>query len=633
MEIFFHKNLLANIDEALDKEWIDSDKEGNYASSTMVGMNTRKLHGLFVTSATPKQSPMVILSHLQEEIYIGNKQYPIYSVAYDDKPFLAGYEHQIAFQANPFPTFIYQTGKITVKKSVLFLSPKGYLLICYDITGVENENNRLVIRPYFAYRSIYAKTDRDNFDNTEFYFMEKQLRFLPSPDLPEVFIQYSGGQFINAPTWYHNFSYRDETDPINRKEDLLNPGFFEVSFKKDNTFLLGVSMQEEPDLNLAEQFQEEKEKRLNYKSPSKNKDQIVEYFFKQVNNFRKQVFNNTEAFVTDLIDKEFNLTLFCMITLRLIQSGIKKNVADEYYKCLQSIFAGRNLDEILMGVHPYIKVDAASPFFLTFFLYYYHLWFNQGSALRDSFKMITEIIDLIRKNKLQYYRIKRNKLVERIYKKSDQYPKDGYEIFFPIRQNFVLNVFWYNMLAMARHLSELNDLRLRRIKRWPKKIKHRFYNQYFKPFSMFKNSNFDSFKFILHPAIIYAVSLPHPILNEKDAQFLVKVLISQFLTKGGIKFPVQGARSDTVYFVSPLLLGEYLNAWQSLMKEKDFLVEFFNNIRKEIQNHLYKGIIGYIPNIFIAGNEQEKWVRGASGVATAEILYFLYKLAEILQSK
>jgi hypothetical protein len=80
-------------------------------------------------------------------------------------------------------------------------------------------------------------------------------------------------------------------------------------------------------------------------------------------------------------------------------------------------------------------------------------------------------------------------------------------------------------------------------------------------------------------------------------------------------------------------LGEYLNAWQLLMKEKDFLVQFFNNIRKEIQNHLYKGIIGYIPNIFIAGNEQEKWVRSASGVATAEILYFLYKLDEIHQSK
>jgi len=138
MDFFFQKSQLANIDEVLDKEWIESDNVGNYASSTMVGMNTRKLHGLFVAAATPKQSPRVILSHLQEEIYVGNKQYPIYSVAYEDEPFLAGYEHQIAFQADPFPTFIYQTGKITVKKSVLFLSPKGHLLICYDISGVEN---------------------------------------------------------------------------------------------------------------------------------------------------------------------------------------------------------------------------------------------------------------------------------------------------------------------------------------------------------------------------------------------------------------------------------------------------------------------------------------------------------------
>ncbi|WP_373763161.1 glycogen debranching enzyme N-terminal domain-containing protein, partial [Porphyromonas loveana] len=41
----FDKTLLANLDESLQREYIRTNRKGAYASSTIVGCNTRKYHG------------------------------------------------------------------------------------------------------------------------------------------------------------------------------------------------------------------------------------------------------------------------------------------------------------------------------------------------------------------------------------------------------------------------------------------------------------------------------------------------------------------------------------------------------------------------------------------------------------
>ena len=42
-----------NLEEAIQREWIITNGIGGYASSTIVGANTRKYHGLLVAPFTP----------------------------------------------------------------------------------------------------------------------------------------------------------------------------------------------------------------------------------------------------------------------------------------------------------------------------------------------------------------------------------------------------------------------------------------------------------------------------------------------------------------------------------------------------------------------------------------------------
>jgi len=65
------KKILTNIERSKKLEWIVTNGLGGYASSTVIGMNTRKYHGLFIGGDVENRK--VLLSKLEEEVFEGNK--------------------------------------------------------------------------------------------------------------------------------------------------------------------------------------------------------------------------------------------------------------------------------------------------------------------------------------------------------------------------------------------------------------------------------------------------------------------------------------------------------------------------------------------------------------------------------
>ncbi|MFB3889571.1 MAG: glycogen debranching enzyme N-terminal domain-containing protein, partial [Candidatus Bathyarchaeia archaeon] len=62
---------LARFEEALSKEWLVTNGLGGYASSTALGLNTRKYHGLLVVAMHPPGDRTVCLAKLDEEVSVG----------------------------------------------------------------------------------------------------------------------------------------------------------------------------------------------------------------------------------------------------------------------------------------------------------------------------------------------------------------------------------------------------------------------------------------------------------------------------------------------------------------------------------------------------------------------------------
>ena len=69
-KLSLNRDSLSNLGNALDKEWIITNGLGGYASSTILGLNTRKYHGLLVAAFNPPVNRWLLLSKLDETIKI-----------------------------------------------------------------------------------------------------------------------------------------------------------------------------------------------------------------------------------------------------------------------------------------------------------------------------------------------------------------------------------------------------------------------------------------------------------------------------------------------------------------------------------------------------------------------------------
>ena len=70
---------MLNIETGLQREWIITNGIGGYASSTVIGANTRRYHGLLVVPIVPPAKRQVILSKLDETIEISGRKYDLYT--------------------------------------------------------------------------------------------------------------------------------------------------------------------------------------------------------------------------------------------------------------------------------------------------------------------------------------------------------------------------------------------------------------------------------------------------------------------------------------------------------------------------------------------------------------------------
>ena len=68
-----------NLEEGTKRDWIITNGLGGYASSTIIGANTRKYHGLLVAPLTPPARRYLILSKIDESIETNGKKYNLYT--------------------------------------------------------------------------------------------------------------------------------------------------------------------------------------------------------------------------------------------------------------------------------------------------------------------------------------------------------------------------------------------------------------------------------------------------------------------------------------------------------------------------------------------------------------------------
>ena len=108
-----------DLETGITKEWLITNGIGGFASSTIIGANTRKYHGLLVAPLNPPANRYVILSKLDEAIEIRGKRYDLYTNICQSY-ISHGYQYQETFEKDYYPTFQYKVQGIEIEKSIFF---------------------------------------------------------------------------------------------------------------------------------------------------------------------------------------------------------------------------------------------------------------------------------------------------------------------------------------------------------------------------------------------------------------------------------------------------------------------------------------------------------------------------------
>ncbi|HLC01206.1 MAG TPA: glycogen debranching enzyme N-terminal domain-containing protein, partial [Candidatus Bathyarchaeia archaeon] len=137
--ISFSAKELSRFEEAIQKEWLLTNGLGGFSSSTVLGINTRKYHGLLVAALHPPGNRNVCLAKLDEEVKVNGDVYLLGANEFRDAVFPGGFIHLKEFSVSPFPKYTYNLRDIEIQKTIFMATGKNVTIAVYHIQNGSRE--------------------------------------------------------------------------------------------------------------------------------------------------------------------------------------------------------------------------------------------------------------------------------------------------------------------------------------------------------------------------------------------------------------------------------------------------------------------------------------------------------------
>ena len=226
---FTKENL--TLEEGLKKEWIITNGLGGYSSSTIIGANTRKYHGLLVAPLTPPARRFLILSKLDESIEREGKKYNLYTNVCNEH-ISHGYKYQEEFIKEEIPTFRYKVEDVEIEKSICMDYGKNTVGVYYKIKNGKKDI-KLTLAPVINYRDFHQMNTGHYFNIQQSVRKGKVKLVVDNNSQAPVYMHISDGEYTQHynDTFMHMLYIEEEKRGFYPEENHSVPGVYEVNIK------------------------------------------------------------------------------------------------------------------------------------------------------------------------------------------------------------------------------------------------------------------------------------------------------------------------------------------------------------------------------------------------------------------
>ena len=661
-----------NLENGLKKEWLVTNGIGGFASSTIIGTNTRKYHGLLVVPIIPPARRRLILSKIDESIIIDKRKYELFTNV--GKNYISqGYKYQISFEKSMLPVFQYKVEDVEITKIICMEHFKNTVGVYYKIKNGK-KSSKLILTPVMNFRNAHG-INKNHIFKVEQKVKGQKLE-LKIDDGNPIYIKINDGKYIehHNDTFFNMFYIEEEKRGFEAEENHTVPGRYEIELEpgeeKEVSFICSTEenieeidaraliVKEKARLNkiIIESKLINTEK-LDKTKEEKERDELIKEFLIATDNFiiKRPLFNTYSAiagypwFLDWMRDTLISYEGLFLKTKRFdnAKKVLQHCIRDIKYGLIPNTYSEDDYRPL------YNSVDASLLFFEQVKKYlentenYEFIMQEIYPKMENIIENYSKGIDLDNNNIYMDYdglissgtEMTQNTWMDAKYAGIAVTPRNGKAV--------EINAMWYNALKIMQELAIKNNEndKAKKYEKMAKKCKksyqEKFYNKRRKClYDVLGDSK-------IRPNQLFALSLTYPVLEptSEEAQNMVETVTKKLLNNYGLKSLAKGeenyveiyegdsCRRDFSYHQGitwTWLLGPYYNALKRLAKEsknkadrtkfEEQLKEFTANVIKTFKIELNeRGCVGSIAEIYDSKRPYEPKGAIAQAWSVAEV--------------
>ena len=220
-----------DLENGLKREWIITNGLGGYASSTILGANTRRYHGLFVAPLNPPAKRYLILSKLDESIEIRGRKYELFTNV--GKNYISeGYKYLESFSKEILPIFKYKVKDICISKTICMIYRRNTMLVFYKIRNGK-DRAKLTLAPVINFRDFHGMNTNHKFNLSQ-QINSNKIKIVVDDNVTTPIYMYStAGTYIehHNDTFNNMFYIEEEKRGFYPEENHAVCGRFEIDLK------------------------------------------------------------------------------------------------------------------------------------------------------------------------------------------------------------------------------------------------------------------------------------------------------------------------------------------------------------------------------------------------------------------
>lgn len=230
--------------ELCSKEWLVSNGIGGYASTTVVGANTRRYHGLLVAALNPPTQRTVMVSKVEECIVFNRDcAFGLSSNQFPGAVHPNGFQYFKFFERKPLPRMKFEAQGYHLLKTVFMVHGSNTTVVEYENTGESTYKLRLA--PLFTHRDYHALASENPYFD---YWMKQEngcYTLYAHYGATPLYFNFSAGEFVEKRDWFKNFEYERERERgLDFHEDCFSLAQIDVLLKPGQKVHLIFSTEE-----------------------------------------------------------------------------------------------------------------------------------------------------------------------------------------------------------------------------------------------------------------------------------------------------------------------------------------------------------------------------------------------------